>query len=203
MEPAQNILATLVERALNEWLATDPQAAQELSELEGIVIGLEVTTLPLELFFLPAAGRVRVVSETAREPHTWIRGGVFDLARLGFGEQRPGNGARLTVEGDVAAGHAFQHILKAGDFDWEELLAHRLGDVAAHELALGLRATGRWAGRSLDSLQLALGDYLREEAALVPGEREVRDFIGRVDALRDSVERLEVRAGRPVREGER
>ncbi len=193
--------AALVERALNAWLATDPEAARKLSELEGVVIGLEVTTFPLELFFLPAAGRVRVAAEVEREPHTWIRGGVFDLMKLGLGGRRPGAGARLVIAGDVAAGHAFQHVLKAGDFDWEELLAQRLGDVAAHELARGARAGGRWARRSVEALNVALGEYLQEEAQWVAGAHEVSDFIRGVDALRDRVERLEIRARRPAREG--
>ena len=56
MEQRTQTLAVIVERALNAWLATDPQGAKKLSELEGFVIGLEITTLAFELFFLPQAG---------------------------------------------------------------------------------------------------------------------------------------------------
>ncbi len=189
--------AKLVERAMNAWLATDPQTARRLSELEGAVIGLEVTLPAFKLFFFPAPGRVRVAAAADREPHTWIRGSALSLLRFGLGDTRPGNGARLVIEGDIAVGQTFQHILKTGDFDWEELLVPCLGDVAAHELARGLRATGRCAARSFDSLNAVVGEYLQEEAGLVPGEHELREFIRGVDNLRDRVEFLEVRANPP------
>ena len=180
---------------MNLWLDTDPRAARDLGELGGIVIGLEVTTFPIELFFTPTSGKIRVAATAEREPHTWIRGGLLDLIKLSRGEQRPGNGARLVIQGDVAAGHAFQRILKTGDFDWEELLARRVGDVAANELARGIRAAGRWAAQSFDSLNAAAGEYLREEARLVADKRELRGFAREVDCLRDRVEALEIRAG--------
>lgn len=189
-------LAALVERTINSWLGTDPRAARDLGELDGIVIGLELTTFPVELFFMPTGGKMRVTAEAQREPHAWIRGRLLDLIKLSRGGHRPGDGARLVIEGDVAAGHAFQRILKTGDFDWEELLARRVGDVAANELARGIRATGRWAVQSLDSLHAAAGEYLREETRLVPGERELRRFTREVDDLRDRIETLEVRAGK-------
>ena len=185
--------AAFVERALNAWLATDPRTARELSELEGLVIGLEVQPLGLELFFLPHAGSVRVTADATHAVHTRIRGGLFDLVKLGAGGQQPGGGAKLVIEGDVAAGYAFQRILKAGDFDWEELLAQRLGDVVAHELARGIRTVGRWADRSVNSLHAMAGDYLREEARLVPSGFELREFIRQVDCLRDKIERLDIR----------
>lgn len=194
MEQSHAVLAAFVERAMNSWLGTDPRAAQDLAGLDGIVIGLEVTTFPVELFFMPTAGKIRVAGGTQREPHTWIRGRLLDLIRLSRGGQRPGSGARLVIEGDVAAGHAFQRILKTGDFDWEELLAHRLGDVAANGLARGIRATGYWAAQSFGTLNAAVGEYLHEEAGLVPGKRELRRFTREVDDLRDRVETLEIRA---------
>ena len=185
-------LATGIESAMNAWLGTDPQGAEKLSDLEGILIGLEVTTFPLELFFLPTKGRLRVFNKTDRQPHTRISGGLFDLVKIGVGEQGASTSARLTIEGNVVAGHAFQHILKAGDFDWEELLATRLGDVAAHELAQAVRVVGRWTARSFDSLSVAVGEYLQEETKLVVGGYEVNDFICEVDKLRDKIESLEV-----------
>ena len=194
MRRQPEFVAALVERVLNAWLATDPQGARSLSELEGLVVGLEVTTLSLELFFLPQAGRVQIVTKAPREPHTRIRGGLFDLIKLGAGKQSPGSGAQLVIEGDVAAGHAFQHILKAGDFDWEELLAQRVGDVTAHELARGVRAGGRWMVRSFDSMNVVVGEYLQEEVRLVPGKGELQEFIAGVDGLRDKIESLEIRA---------
>ena len=190
-------VAAALERAMNAWLATDPRAARRLSELEDTVIGLEVSTLQLVLFFFPAAGKVRVSAEAGREPDTWVRGGLFDLLSFGAGGHRAGVNARLVVEGDVGVGQTFQHVLKTGDFDWEELLAARLGDVAAHGLARGLRAAARWTGRSLDSLGAAAGEYLREEARFIPGNHELHEFIREVDELRDRVESLEARAARP------
>ena len=186
------VAAVVLERAINAWLATDPRGAGRLAEIEGVVVGLEVTTLQLTLFFFPESGRVRVAAATGRSPDTWIRGGLFDLLKLAVGDSR--GGVRLVIEGDVVVGQTFQHILRDGDFDWEELLAMCLGDVAAHESVRGLRAVGHWTAYALDSLNAAAGEYLREEVRLVPGDREVREFVREVDELRDKVESLDVRA---------
>ena len=199
MKTFHESLAAGIERAMNAWLDTDPRAASRLGEIENLVIGLEITTFPIQLFFLPTAGRIRVSTSTERPVQTHIRGRLLDLIRLAGDGQRPGKAAQLTISGDVATGHAFQHLLKAGDFDWEELLAQRVGDIPAHELAKGIRATRRWAKRSLGLLEDAVGEYLTEETQLVAGRYRIDSFIREVDELRDRVEALEVRAGKPTR----
>ncbi len=199
MKVLHESLAAGIENAINAWLGTDPRAVSRLSEIENLVIGLEITTFPIRLFFLPTAGRIRVLTATDQTVHTHIRGRLLDLVRLAGGRQRPGNSAQLTITGDVSAGHAFQHLLKAGDFDWEELLAQRMGDVAAHELAKAIRATRHWVKRSSSLFNEAMGEYLTEETELVAGHHQVNSFIREVDKLRDKVETLEVRLEKPQR----
>ena len=178
-----------IERAVNEWLATDPETARQLVEFEGAVIEVEITTLPLTLRFAPEEGRVRVLDDTEGRPRVRICGGAFELLRFALGKS-----TRLTIEGDVSTAHALQRLIRSGDFDWEELLAQRVGDVAAHEMARVACFVGRNATRSFDRVADAVGEYLREEAQLVPDEREIRGFIENVDALRDRVERLAAQA---------
>lgn len=191
MQTFQETLAACTERTLNAWLDTDPTAASRLVELDGLVIGIEITTFPLQLFFLPTAKHLRVLPHTDRQADTFIRGKLLDLVKLGTGRRQPDDDVRLTIEGDSAAAHAFQRLLASANLDWEELLALKIGDVAAHELARGIRAANRWAGHSFDSLNEAMGEYLAEETRLVAGNHEIDDFIRRVDRLRDRIETLE------------
>ena len=199
MNPLHESLAAGIEHAMNAWLGTDPRTVSRLSEIENLVIGLEITTFPIRLFFLPTAEHIRVLTSTDRRVHTHIRGRLLDLIRLADDRQRPGKAAQLTIAGDVAAGHAFQQLLKTGYFDWEELLAQRVGDIAAHELAKGACATKRWIKRSRGLLNEAIGEYLTEETELVAGHYQINSFIRAVDNLRDKVEALEVRVGKSQR----
>ena len=198
-------LAALVAKAVNRLLRSDPDVAARVGAMRGKVIAVHVTTFDQVLYFLPRDDSVTVVSEYEREPDTWVRGGAVDLFKLSFAGRGASSrrvAARAEISGDVALGQEFQQVFKDLEFDWEELPAAWFGDACAHELGRGARAAAAWLGRSLDSLADSGGEYLREEMRATPDARELREFIERVDELRDALERLEARE-RALRGGRR
>ena len=190
----QTAALALGQRALDTGFMMNPRAARELSVLQGMVIGVEVTDIAWRMFFIPREEHVEISASAEREPDVWIKSDVINLIKARRAD--PGDGVQLEVSGDVAAGQTFQHILQSIEFDWEELLALHLGDVAAHRIGRGAREVNRWLHRSFDSLAFSTGEYLREEAELAVDPEEVRRFIADVDTLRDDVERLAARLRR-------
>ncbi|MCU0934778.1 MAG: SCP2 sterol-binding domain-containing protein [Gammaproteobacteria bacterium] len=194
---ATAIWLPILEDAVNRWLALDPGSAACLSRLEGRVLRIEVAGLAEPIFLGVLGGSLQLGADPPTDPHVTLRGPPFSLLRL----LRSSGGAPLLdgdvqVEGDIGVLQDLHACLAALEVDWEELLARRIGDVAAHGLVRQVRAVAGWVGEGRESLRLDLREYLWEEARLLPRREAVEEQLSAVDALRDDVERLAKRIER-------
>jgi ubiquinone biosynthesis protein UbiJ len=100
------------------------------------------------------------------------------------------------VEGQTDLAQELGELLGGIEVDWEEQLSRLVGDPVAHQVGSGLRSAGRWGRHSAETLTQNLGEYLQEEARLLPSRNEVAAFLDDIDRLRDDVERLAARIAR-------
>ncbi len=196
MAAAPALLTEALETALNAMLAANLEAAEALPALTGRVLCLDIEGLDLQLWLLAAGRRVQVLGEYAGAPDATIHATPLGLMRmsLGGGEALLEGAARIT--GDTAFAQRLGGLLRLSAVDWEELLARGLGDVAGHQLARLLRAGGDWLRDSAAALEQDLGEYLTEEARLLPASAELEHWLQGVEALRADVDRLEARLRR-------
>ncbi len=189
--------ATLLETALNVFLRLDSDAAEQLDTLFGKVIQLKVRGLGVDLYIVPAASQVRVQCDYAGEADTIITGSPSGFLRQGIsamsGDTTRGD---LDIQGDTEAGQRFQQILSRVEFDWEEALAKRLGDIPAHQMGNLLRGLTGWLRGASESTRLDVSEYLQEETRVTPGRLELEGFLNDADTLRSDVDRLEARLQR-------
>ena len=186
--------APLLERALNRYLDADPIATHEtLHPIAGKVIGVALNVPELQFFFLLKQDRVSVTAHCEHEPDTWIRGSVFDLARLSAKNYSGGQHGHIEISGDVQLGQQFQQLLNSIEFYWEELLVPIVGDVAAHTVRQGVDATAEFLSHCVTSLSFSSSEFLREELKLTPSVNQLNTFIEGVENLRDAVDRLAAR----------
>lgn len=191
-------LATL-EQAINRLIELDPYTARRLARFHGRVVAIEVTGLGLTLYFVPAHdGHLQLLGSLEGEPDCTLSGTPLDLMRSGDSSQGAAQlfAGRVTISGDTELAHRFGEALAGLDIDWEEQLAQLVGDVAAHEIGHRVRKGARWARQSGQLLGQDLGEYLTEEARLLPTRYEVEEFLSQVDQLRDDSERLAARIQR-------
>ena len=99
----------------------------------------------------------------------------------------------MDVRGDAEVAEGFRRLLDAARPDFEEELSRVTGDVAAHYLANAARGAADFGKRAGDAFARNLSEYLSEESRDVPVRLEVEEFVEGVDALRESVDRLEAR----------
>ena len=187
-----------LEAALNRYLALDPDSLRRMAELDGRVIGLQWRGTALALYFLLGPQGVQVLGHYEGEPDTLLSGSPLALAELGLGGDRERalfSGA-VEIRGDTETGQRFQQILEAMDIDWEEHLSHLVGDVAAHQAGRLVRAGRQYLHSSADTLRQDLGEYLTEEAQLLPARIQVDNFLADIDRLRMDADRLEARVQR-------
>ena len=193
-------LASLLDYAMGRYLQADPPlVASSLKAMAGKVVGLSLTVPELELFLLIKEDTIRVCADYKEQPDTWIRGSLFDLLKLGLDKDGNQPATHLEIIGDVHLGQRLQRLFAEVEFDWEELFAPAIGDIATHQLSEGVHATNRFVGRCMESLAFSSGEFLREELKITPTQQEIAYFINNVEKLRDAVERLDAKLHRRVR----
>lgn len=191
--PFSSLIAAGVEAALNSSLKGSGAARADLAHLEGKVIRLELLDLPLTLHFLPEGGRMTVASDYHGDADIAVRVPVASLMTAALKRDSEAVPRGMQISGDAETAQVFSRLLKNTDLDWEELLAQRVGDVAARQIGNAVRGFTRWSRDASSRLGEDVADYLHYESRDLPPRHEVQSFVNDVDRLRDDAERLTAR----------
>ena len=209
---------------LNSALATDPDARDELRRFSGRcvevvpegsggILRLYPGGAGLELEWLadPSSPGHVGMGALAPEADVVIRGvpSTLLLSLKSLHDQRGSITVGLEVRGDLGLLDDLRRVVAGLSIDWEELLAQRIGDVAAHQLWRGLTRLTAWGQDAGESLGRSAAEWLRYESGIAVSCEETRRFCTEVDDARDHLARLEARVARlerdtaqPRREGD-
>ena len=190
-------LSAALETALNLYLQQDPQAMERCAALTDRVIAIDLTVPGVSLYFLPDAQGIQVLSHYEGEVDTRLTGSPLGFARLSLGKSEDALFAgTVRIDGDTEIGQKFQDLLAGTDWDWEEQVSRFIGDIVAHQLGNAVRRMQRFVSESRATLEQDVGEYLQEEARLLPVREEVAGFLEQVDVLRSAADRLAARVQR-------
>jgi ubiquinone biosynthesis protein UbiJ len=187
-------LGRLLEEALNQVLALDPQAANVLAPLTGRAIEIRWSGPNLALRATVENGRLRIGPALDSKPDLSLAGPLAGLIKLAFPERAGALPAgKVEMSGDAELAREVARL--AGKFspDFDAPFVRALGPAAGTLVARGLReglALVRDSGAAL-ARDAAL--YVREEARDGIAREELSDFLDAVDKLRDDVERMAAR----------
>ncbi|TDO06089.1 MULTISPECIES: ubiquinone biosynthesis accessory factor UbiJ [Halomonas] len=200
------LLLTALERTLNALLARDPAAPSRLAQLDGqrLLLRLEHPALALAIHFHPTGLDLLRPDDTAEESFDEAAfDAVVELDAETLGELLGGASVerlmfqgKLAVRGRLTLLEATRDLLLDLDLDWEAELARWLGDIAAHSLAEGLRSLGRWGLRTRQELCADVGEYVFEEARLLPGRHQLEAMRDHLTEMEIATDRLEARLAR-------
>jgi ubiquinone biosynthesis protein UbiJ len=193
------LLHAALEVALNRYLRLESSVLADCAKLEGRALALEASDLGLRFVIEPIAGGVRVSDGEGLKPDVTVSATtvqVLSAALRNLGKENPALPTGLRVDGDAELLDRFGRLLRRVGFDIEEPLAKLVGDGAAHRIAGGLRSLFGWSRSAADRLSLDTSEYLREEVHELAGAADVDEWMHEVDALRESVDRLEARMTR-------
>ncbi|WP_136255579.1 ubiquinone biosynthesis accessory factor UbiJ [Onishia niordana] len=189
------------ERTLNALLARDPAAPARLAALDGsrLLVRLERPAYTLLVSF-DAHGLSLCRGEGLADEDVDV---IVEADSEALGELIGGeSGERLMFRGRLAVRGRAQVLEQARDllldldFDWEGELAHWLGDMPANSLAEGLRRLARWGLRTRQELTADIGEYVFEEARLLPGRQQLNVMRDQLTELEIASDRLEARLER-------
>lgn len=187
-----------LETVLGAYLEQDPEAAAGLQRIEGRCVAVYLEGLELQFLLSPEDHRLRVSGVGEQEPAAVIRATPLALLRVALAEQPAAALADgdVRIDGDVEAGERLWGVLRAVEFDWEELVSRYLGDPLAHALGANARELAARLRRNLAHSIDDLGEYVTEEVRLSPPRRELEGFLEAVDRLREDLDRLDARLSR-------
>lgn len=170
-------------------------ARTQAGRLAGRSLALYVRELDLELVLLPDSHGFRVSDQPLDAPDVRLSGDARAFARHLFGGgEMLGGGIR--IEGDALLAQAFARLLRSAEFDPEDWLAARLGDVPAELAGRCARGVFGLLGRAADTLSLDTAEYLREETRDLVSRRQMAAWTQEVDRLRADTDRLAARLRR-------
>jgi ubiquinone biosynthesis protein UbiJ len=195
-------IAAVLETAINQVLQLDPDTVEQLQQLQGKVIAIELQGINVTLYLMPQEvsqeKALNVFGHFEGEPDTILRGTPIAMAKMGLATNAgdvlfEGD---VEISGDVELGQQFREILDGLDVDWEEHLSHLTGDIVAHKMGNLVRGLVGWGKRTTEILGQDAAEYLQEESRELPNRREVDSFLKNADVLRSDVDRLEARVSR-------
>ncbi|MFD2192151.1 ubiquinone biosynthesis accessory factor UbiJ [Pistricoccus aurantiacus] len=190
-----------LERTINALLARDPAAPSRLARLDGarLLFRLERPSTALLIQFHE---RGLHLSRPASIDDSQVDA-VVEIDTEALGELLAGQSIeRLMFRGSLAVRGRVQPLEQARelildlDLDWENELANWLGDQPAHSLAEGLRRLARWGLRTRQELSADIGEYVFEEARLLPGRDQLEVLRDHLTELEMASDRLEARLAR-------
>ncbi len=186
--------AKLIEKAINEYIALDPEMLEKIAALSGKVIAIEILGLDKTIYLALHESGIKL-QETCDKPDTSISGTPSALFKMGAsGSVTPLLlKGEIEIRGDTRLGRKFKSLLNEIEVDWEEQLSKSIGDIPAHQIMSALTKFSRWGRAAGKSIAQDISEYLHEESRDVVTGAELEVFNKDVDQLRDSTDRLQTR----------
>ncbi len=201
LNPYINYLsASLSERVfsvINDAADSDPELRQLLDELEGRRFRLRFSDIDRQIDLCVQDGAVFTVPSWEHEADLVIEGTVVAVMRMVFSRDRnPTRIEGVAFTGDVKLAQRLHQLLSQAEFDWEEMLAAKTGDIPARYIGNLLRWGRRNLAGSDSTLATKLHDTLVHQKQVLPTRERVEEFMDDVDTLQADADRLEKRIAR-------
>jgi ubiquinone biosynthesis protein UbiJ len=196
-------LADLLIDLVNRQLIADERSAADIEALVGRTLTIKIRNSPRSVSFKVTGVGLEPVAAEDLIADVELEGRLADFVALGA-SRRNGDGmaaGRVEIRGDLAVAQRVQRLIENIEFDWEELLARRTGDVFAHQFGRTVRQAFGWFSRLGEKFESDLAEYLVHEARLLPSRPELGAFYDDCSDLAADVDRLDRRVSRIANAG--
>ncbi|GMW06373.1 MAG: SCP2 sterol-binding domain-containing protein [Gammaproteobacteria bacterium] len=182
------------EALLNRGIAQSTGAEALAAQLEGRTLALTIDATPFDLRLAVRGGRIGVCLPDGAAPDAVIRGTPLALGRLlGRDPQAAIRDGSVHISGDAEIAGQFEELLRQAAPDLEHEFSRLVGASLAQDIGAAARTVTGWGEEVGDDVARGIGRYLREDAKMVPGGDEIREFGRGVDEFVNDVERAEAR----------
>lgn len=186
------------EKAINRYLLLDPESAGRLLLLDGKVVTLVLSGMPLTVQLLFINGAIQLKWDDFSTADLTIRGTPLNLLHAGLLRNRRHSFFLddIVLEGNIDLAQPVLAIFDDLEVDWEEVLSAWTGDVPAYQAGRLLRNVRKIVKRIGKTFSYNVNEYVHEEINLFPPREAIEHFFHDVDDLRMDVDRLSARIKR-------
>lgn len=192
-----SVFSENLSNAINQAAHSSAEIREVLNKLEGKSIRFGLTDVNYEFVLSVEANTVFISTDHDAPEDLQVRTTIANLVKIATTSNlNPAKLEGVEIVGDVKLVQYLYSVFRDIQFDWEEELSKRVGDIPAHQLGNLLR----WGGNKVSTLRNTFFDKTRsalvDEYYLVPERSRVEKFADDVDSLLADVDRLEKRVDR-------
>lgn len=187
-------LLKIIQQALNRYIKLDPESPKRLEKLA--TKRIEITLNGMNVSFQMSFEQQHIqLIDDGISADTYIKGTPLSLLRmtLANGDRKRFFAEDVLIEGDLDVGQEVINLFDQLEIDWEELLSHYTGDIAAHQVGRVFRKIKINTKRTIDLFLQNINEYVHEEKEWFPTKEIMKDFFTEVDELRMDVDRISAR----------
>lgn len=187
-----------LQKAINRFLAFDPESEVRLQALQGKSVTLELNLALQEHLSIPlhfTNKSIEILPNLPESPDLVIKGTPLSLLGMSLAKDKRSHffGDNVVIEGNLELGQQVTDLFEQLEIDWEESLSHWVGDVPAHQVGLAVKGIKDFTKRFHNAMTRNINEYVHEEIDLFPAKEALKDFFDDVDILRMDVDRIEAR----------
>ena len=186
-------LLSSLEIAINRLLPLDPCTEQRVTQLQGKSIAFSAVNTPFSATLLFTDGRIAVTSGDQQSPTVHIEGPLNKIVSLALSKSETLVAEGVRIRGDQSLLLELKQILHNLDLDWEEPIAQRVGDIAAHKVGGWLRNLFQWSKEAGTKLIDTSENYITHELPETVRPEAVEHYLEEVDRINADTERLKAR----------
>ncbi len=184
-----------LEQLINRFLAADQALLDDIAELSGKVIRIELINTRLVFNLLLQDHGIHIDQADPGQADVLIKGTPMSMLFYVLAS-RAGNThlpEEIEIVGDVGLAQRLQGLLQRMDVDWEERLSHITGDTLSRKTGNALMAGVDFLRQFKRKIEMDISEYALYEREVFPDEDEVNGFNNAVDVLRHDLERMKQR----------
>jgi ubiquinone biosynthesis accessory factor UbiJ len=191
--PATPAWLASAEAVLNRNIATSTRASALARRLQGTSLQVDVDGIT-RVRTTCHGGRAALLAGDDSPADAVISGSAPALLQM-FRAATPSAQTRTAVQirGDAEIANLYRDLFEAARPDLEEELSRWVGDMPARHLSLLAKSVRTWARRARRSAAENITEYLQEEGRDLITKTEMEEFLRGVDAVRESIDRIEAR----------
>ncbi|MDR3478186.1 MAG: SCP2 sterol-binding domain-containing protein [Gammaproteobacteria bacterium] len=194
------IFVDAIQKALNAYIALDPESATRIQRMQGKVVTVELLKIDItfHLIFTDTAIQFKLASAHPPETiqsDTIIKGTPLRLLQLALSKNSRQQffSDDVSIRGNLDLGQQVIELFDHLDIDWEEFLSKWVGDVAAHHLGRFGQRIKSWTQQTRETLLQDVNEYVHEEVDFFPAREALLDYFHDVDELRMDTDRVEAK----------
>ncbi len=185
-------------KAINSAAESNPNLKRCLVELDGKKLGIEVVDLRFTVCLRVSDNIVFFDDSFEQEQLDLLfRGTISEFLKvMASRDMAPQVLDPIEIVGDIRLAQRLYKILKNIDFDWEEEVAKRVGDVPARQIGNLVRWCSQKIFAEKSPFKKKVRNHLVDEVYILPESSRVEHFLDEVDTLQEDIDRLEKRVDR-------